>query len=622
MKLVYKILLLVVLPSAILSVFFVFFVNNLLYTEVEKRFLQSIENTTDDYAKLLDRQLTNVSRIAKYTARQVEKNKDARIESIEELLRESIGNDSLIYGASVFFDTTYTGALSKTMIYASKNENNIDIISFNSSSQQYIDYFNQNMSWWLIPKETLQPIWTSPYYDDGVGKKLMITYAKPLFIENNYVGIISIDILINNIRDLLLLNEKRIEGNYDPDLYILNNSDSVIIYSEKHDIEGNNDIFDPRNPNKYSEDTKLKILNLINNMEKGPAVVKSSDGLSYFVFYASIENCDWFVIDILSVSKAQEAVYITVSKVISLLAIFIFILIALVFSSSSLITKPVSKLSAFSLEVSKGNYDAIHNVKSRDEIGILANNFTTMVQKLKEREESLKRANKQLLELDVAKNEFLNLISHEIRTPLNGIVGSTHFLNEMIQDPEMADFLEMLKESVDRLDSFSKTALEITQMQTVGNKIKKSELEIIPIINETISKYNEKITNKKLTVITSFGGNNSLLGIREYFKRSMVELISNAIKFSSPETDIKVSTYNESNNLCIKVSNKGEVIPTEKINEIMKPFGLGNKHYDKNIGLGLTYIQKFLEIHNGKIEITSTEEKTDVILIFDLTKES
>ncbi|MCC7316973.1 MAG: response regulator, partial [Bacteroidales bacterium] len=88
-------------------------------------------------------------------------------------------------------------------------------------------------------------------------------------------------------------------------------------------------------------------------------------------------------------------------------------------------------------------------------------------EKVRERTEQLDKANKELMVLDEAKNSFLMMISHEIRTPLNGIVGATYFLNDSLaEDNDLAEFVDMLKTSVDRLEKFSTTALIITQLST------------------------------------------------------------------------------------------------------------------------------------------------------------
>ena len=235
---------------------------------------------------------------------------------------------------------------------------------------------------------------------------------------------------------------------------------------------------------------------------------------------------------------------------------------------------------------------------------------------LKESNENLDKANKQLLVLDDAKNQFLMLISHEIRTPLNGIVGSTYFLNDMIEDPELKEFLEMLKESVDRLDKFSQTALEITQMQTVGREIAKTQVEITPAIENVIKSKLPDAELKNCTLSLTNSGIESIPVIKDYFIRTIEELVANAIKYSDENTSIDINIYDELDRVKISISDTGEVIPSEKIEEITKPFGLAKDHYDKDIGLGLAYVKTFLDISNASIEITSDEVKTMITLIF------
>jgi len=237
---------------------------------------------------------------------------------------------------------------------------------------------------------------------------------------------------------------------------------------------------------------------------------------------------------------------------------------------------------------------------------------------LKDSNDNLDKANKKLLTLDEAKNQFLMLISHEIRTPLNGIVGSAYFLKDMIEDPELLDFLDMLKESVDRLDKFSQTALEITQMQTMGDDIKRTAIDFNSIIKNIIESNIENANNKQLTISPEYCEDVELQCVKDYFTRAIEELISNAIKFSNDGTDIKIQTLIVDDKLKISISDTGEVIALEKIEEIIKPFGLGKAHYDKNVGLGLTYIQTFLDIHDATMEIKSNIDETKITLTLNL----
>lgn len=249
---------------------------------------------------------------------------------------------------------------------------------------------------------------------------------------------------------------------------------------------------------------------------------------------------------------------------------------------------------------------------------ILEEKVKERTEELRKSNENLNKANNSLTVLDEAKNDFLNLISHEIRTPLNGIVGSMDFLKEMISDPELIEFFEMLKESVDRLENFSGLALEITEMRAKGATLGKEKFNIITHIKEVLNRFGEEIGKKNLTLSLDIQEEIILESQSNYFKKSMLELISNTVKFADSDTTIWVKTSVTDGNVLVSVSDQGEVIPPEKIEEIVKPFGLAKEHYDKNIGLGLAYIKQYLDLNDASLEISSTEEKTEFTLIFNI----
>ncbi len=249
---------------------------------------------------------------------------------------------------------------------------------------------------------------------------------------------------------------------------------------------------------------------------------------------------------------------------------------------------------------------------------ILEEKVQARTAELKESNENLDKANTQLLTLDEAKNQFLMLISHEIRTPLNGIVGSAYFLKDMIDDPELIEFLDMLKESVDRLDKFSRTALEITQMQTVGRGLDKTNIQLNSLVDKVLEAKLTDAEEKHCSIVKTYTEADNILGIEDYFTRAVEELVSNAIKYSNENSVIGIRTKEEDRKLKFSISDTGEVIPPEKIENITKPFGLAKDHYDKDIGLGLAYVQTFLDIHDASIEIKSSEKETVITLIFDI----
>lgn len=123
-------------------------------------------------------------------------------------------------------------------------------------------------------------------------------------------------------------------------------------------------------------------------------------------------------------------------------------------------------------------------------------------QKVKERTEELTVANSQLLKLDTAKTEFLNIISHEIRTPLHGIIGALGILNEYHLPEEIKELLYIMEISANRLEEFSLKALDISLLNTKGKAILNLKREdLTNIISSKVNALKSQADKKNISII-------------------------------------------------------------------------------------------------------------------------
>lgn len=238
-------------------------------------------------------------------------------------------------------------------------------------------------------------------------------------------------------------------------------------------------------------------------------------------------------------------------------------------------------------------------------------------QKVKERTKELEESNtklsdalEQLKGLDHAKTNFLKIISHEVRTPINGIMGSTYFLEEIVEDEEMTEFIEMLKVSVERLNRLSNMALEITEMETVAELRATDTIDLAEIVSNAIEQEN----NDNFTFDTQLNSA-PFNGESDRILKAVSELINNAIKFSKGDT-IEVTTDIDEKYAKVRITNNSDDIDERKIEKLFKPFGLSGDHTDNHTGLGLTYANAVAALHNGKLEIENSNGKTSVTLKF------
>jgi DNA-binding response OmpR family regulator len=240
---------------------------------------------------------------------------------------------------------------------------------------------------------------------------------------------------------------------------------------------------------------------------------------------------------------------------------------------------------------------------------ILKNMNVILEEKVRERTAALDKANKELQGLDVAKNNFLMMISHELRTPLNGIVGATYFLNDtMDKDSELAEFVEILKGSVDRLEKFSTTALVITQLQT-DSALTKKTLDLREIAGNCINQNNESAAKKEIILTEKFSEDSCLSSVNlDLVTRAINSVIENAIKYGDQKSVVTVKVYPDSLFSIVEVIDRGIGFSQVALDNLFKPFGLGEKHYDKNLGLSLKATMQIMEAHNGKIEVNNLPE--------------
>lgn len=234
---------------------------------------------------------------------------------------------------------------------------------------------------------------------------------------------------------------------------------------------------------------------------------------------------------------------------------------------------------------------------------------------LEEARTNLESAYTELQGLDQAKNNFLNLISHELRTPLNGIVGAAHVLKDSFgEDTEFGEFVDMLKFSVDRLEGFSSSALIITQLQVKDYNIPMESLDLNKLVEDCILDKQEEAKARSITIEPDFQpeaikceGNKNLL------QKAITDIIDNAVKYSPEKGTVNISLKKDTDKVLILIKDSGKGFSSEALQNLYKPFGLGEKHYDTHVGLSLPGAKLIMQAHGGSVEVESGADGGSVV---------
>ena len=140
--------------------------------------------------------------------------------------------------------------------------------------------------------------------------------------------------------------------------------------------------------------------------------------------------------------------------------------VAIGFGISRLITKPLFALVHTSQAIAGGDLDQRTGIRSRDEIGTLANTFDEMTEHLQQRTLALERANQTLEQLDATKTGFIQVAAHELRTPLTVISAYAQIVEKQAaENPALASASEGILKGINRMNEVTNSMLDISRRQ-------------------------------------------------------------------------------------------------------------------------------------------------------------
>ena len=237
---------------------------------------------------------------------------------------------------------------------------------------------------------------------------------------------------------------------------------------------------------------------------------------------------------------------------------------------------------------------------------------------VRQRTATIQTQKEELLELDKAKSRFLANISHEFRTPLTLILNSLDKkqFNKIANIPSDEQAIVLRKKEADilrrnskRLQQLINQLLDLAKMESKAMQLNEQPNNLATYTLPLIQSYLPLAEKKKIVVQIDVELSQPLL----YFDRDKIEkiisnLLSNAIKFTPKEGTIHARLHQEENNTIFEIKDSGIGIPQEKQKLIFDRFYQVNENYNhEGTGLGLALVKELVEVHNGKIEFTSTE---------------
>ncbi|WP_349644754.1 MULTISPECIES: ATP-binding protein [unclassified Bradyrhizobium] len=245
----------------------------------------------------------------------------------------------------------------------------------------------------------------------------------------------------------------------------------------------------------------------------------------------------------------------------------------------------------------------------------------------KVQEEALQAARVEAERADAAKSRFLATMSHELRTPLNAIIGFSEMIVRedelMITAERRKEYAGLINESGQHLLSVVNGILDISKMEAGNFEIALHPFmpreAIVGCCNLMALKARENGLDLRTRVPDDLP---EVVGDVRAFKQIMLNLVSNAIKFTERSGSVTVSSWVEGARLVLSVADTGVGIGGEDLKRIGAPFFQAGTTYQRRhegTGLGLSIVKSLAELHGGNMTVASRlGEGTTVTIMLPL----
>ena len=227
----------------------------------------------------------------------------------------------------------------------------------------------------------------------------------------------------------------------------------------------------------------------------------------------------------------------------------------------------------------------------------------------------------EIKKLEKMRSEFVANVSHELKTPLTSIKGFVETLKSGAIEDENASirFLNIIEDEADRLNRLITDILSLSELETKRIKPRLERINTSDKISEIVSILQNQARKKDINLITTIAADvRNLEGDLDQFKQMLINLIDNAIKYTTEGGVVEVTANNLGNDVVIIIKDNGIGIPIEHIPRLFERFYRVDKARSRNVGgtgLGLAIVKYIAIQFESKIEVRSEVGKgTEFIL--------
>ena len=212
------------------------------------------------------------------------------------------------------------------------------------------------------------------------------------------------------------------------------------------------------------------------------------------------------------------------------------------------------------------------------------------------------------------KNDFINNMTHELKTPIASISLAAQMLNDksVTKSQQMLGHLSgVINDETKRLRFLVEKVLQMSMFDKKKAVFKKKELDLNEMVEKIAKSFTLRVEHTGGKIYTEIEAIDSAIFVDEmHFQNVIFNLMDNAVKYRKQDKpiDIYLRTWNDNDHLYLSVRDTGLGIKKENLKKIFDKFyrvHTGNVHDAKGFGLGLAYVHKVVDLHDGEIKVES-----------------
>ncbi|MEL0657834.1 response regulator [Psychromonas arctica] len=362
---------------------------------------------------------------------------------------------------------------------------------------------------------------------------------------------------------------------------------------------------------------------LKNGFIEDTKVYQVNDGLFDAQVLVSVSGVEFAKVQV-GLSVDSLLLFVTDARyrliMIALAELFIVALVSLILSRY--LTKGLLALQKVALAVTKGDMRSRAKIISKDELGITAEAFNVMLdkincdqKKLNENATHLTKAKQVAEDASQAKSRFLSQMSHEIRSPMNAVLGAVNLVAEQIKEPpEYIRLLNTAKTSGNALLGVVNDILDFSKIEAGHMELKYSEVNLAELVEDVLNSVEAKTANNELTLLgdLSPGAIGRVITDAIHFRQILNILVDNACKFTDKGVVMvslsRVKSEDGDEMLHVSVKDSGMGIKQSSLTKIFDEFEQVDSTLEartSGTGLGLNIAQGLINLMNGSIGVSS-----------------